>query len=133
MPAIDTEGLHFDVHGRFGDRDVRVTYSSGLLVVEGFTFTFNNDHVEYGDERITVNETEIGRLLTVQVPMFSTRQNVTFSLLMPTSVEVADGAGSGDVTALVILTNWGTQTDERLPAMYSSVVRLEGTASQDPG
>ena len=132
MPAIDAEGLHFDVHGRFGNRDVRVTYSPGLLVVEGFTFTFNSDHVEYGAERITVNETEIGRLLTVQVPMFSTRQNVTFSLLTPTSVRVADGGTSGNVTALAILTNWHSSMDERLAATYG-VVELEGTASQDPG
>jgi hypothetical protein len=132
MPAIAAEGLRLDLHGRSGDRDVRVTYSPGRLVIEGFTFTFNNPHVEYGDESMTVNETEIGRLLTVQVPMFSTRQNVSFSLLVPTAVRTTDGAGPLNVTALAILTNWQSPTMEHLAASYD-VVWLEGTASQDPG
>jgi hypothetical protein len=131
MAAIDAESLHFDLHGRSGDHDVRVTYSPGRLVVEGFTGTFNDDHVEYVDERITVNETEIGRLLTVQVPMFSTRQSVSFSLLAPTAVRATDGAGPFDVTGLAILTNWQSPTMEHLAAAYD-VVWLEGTASQDP-
>jgi hypothetical protein len=132
MPAIDAEALRLDLHGRFGERDVQVTYSPGLLIVEGFTFTFNNPHVEYRDEDLTINETEIGRLITVPVPMFSTRQTVSFSLLVPTAVRTStDRAGPLNVTGLVIITNWQSPTEEHLAASYS-VVWLEGTASQDP-
>jgi hypothetical protein len=131
MPAIDAEGLRLDLHGHLRDRDVRVTYSPHQLVVEGFTRTFNSDHVEYSDEHMTVNETEIGRLITVQVPMFSTRQSVSFSLLAPTAVRTSND-GTLNVTGLAILTNWQSPTLEHLAASYD-VLWLQGTASQDPG
>jgi len=133
MPAIDAEGLRLDLHGRQGDSDIRVTYSPGLLIIEGFAGVFVSDHEEYRDEKLSVKETEIGRLVTVQVPMFSTRQTVSFSLLAPTSVRTtADGAGPLNVTGLAIITNWQSPTTEHLAASYD-VVELEGTASPDPG
>jgi len=133
MPAIDAEGLRLDLHGRFGDRDVRVAYSKDLLIIEGFAGVFVINHEEYTAEKLTVNQTEIGRLVTAEVPMFSTRQTVSFSLLVPTAVRTApDGTGPLNVTGLAVITNWQSPTEEHLAARYG-VVELEGTASQDPG